>query len=43
VKILQSYAGNSLKGNLWDLVQIKHAIELGQGPHNEEEYDVITS
>jgi uncharacterized protein (DUF362 family) len=43
VKILQSYAGNSLKGNLWDLVQIKHAIELGQGPRNEDEYDVITS
>jgi uncharacterized protein (DUF362 family) len=43
VKILQSYTGNTLKGNVWDLVQIKHAIELGQGPRNEKEYDVITS
>jgi uncharacterized protein (DUF362 family) len=43
VKILQNYSGNSLKGNVWDLVQIKHAIKLGQGPHNEEEYEVITS
>jgi uncharacterized protein (DUF362 family) len=43
VKILQSYPGNSLKCNVWSLVQIKHAIELGQGPHNEEEYQVITS
>jgi len=43
LKILQSYLGNSLRGNLWDLVQIKHAIELEQGPHNEEEYEVITS
>lgn len=42
VKILQSYPGNSLKGNVWDLVQIKHAVKLGQGPHNEQEYEVIT-
>jgi uncharacterized protein (DUF362 family) len=43
VKILQSYPDCSLKGNVWDLVQIKHALELGQGPHNEEEYDVVAS
>jgi uncharacterized protein (DUF362 family) len=43
VKILQSYPGNSLKGNVWDFVQIKYAIELGQVPRNEEEYDVIMS
>jgi len=43
VKILQNYSGNSLKDNVWDLVQIKHAVELGQGPHNEDEYKVITS
>jgi len=44
VKILQSYPGNSLDGrNVWDLAQIKHAVELGLGPHNEEEYNVITS
>ena len=42
VKILQSYHGNTLEGkNVWDLVQIKHAVELGLGPHNEEEYKVV--
>ncbi len=43
VKILQSYPDNSLKTSVWDLVQIKHAVELGQGPHNEREYEVMTS
>jgi uncharacterized protein (DUF362 family) len=43
VKILQSYPGSSLEGkNVWDLTQIKHAVELGLGPHNEEEYEVRT-
>ena len=42
LKILQSYPGNGLEGkNVWDLIQIKHAVELGLGPHNEEEYEVI--
>jgi uncharacterized protein (DUF362 family) len=43
VKILQSFPECSLRGNVWDLVQIEHAIELGQGPHNEQEYKVIAS
>ncbi len=43
VKIVQSYPGNSLEGkNVWDLIQIKHAADLGLGPHNEKEYEVIT-
>jgi uncharacterized protein (DUF362 family) len=43
VKILQGYSGNKLEGkNVWDLIQIKHAVELRLGPHNEKEYDVIT-
>jgi uncharacterized protein (DUF362 family) len=42
VKILQSYQGNSLEGkNPWDLTQIKHAVELGLGPHSPENYKVI--
>jgi uncharacterized protein (DUF362 family) len=42
VKILQSYPSNSLEGKkVWDLIQIKHAVELGLGPHSEEEYEVI--
>jgi uncharacterized protein (DUF362 family) len=42
VKILQSYPGNCLESkNVWDLVQIKHAVELGLGPRNEEEYEVV--
>jgi uncharacterized protein (DUF362 family) len=44
VKILQSYSGNGLEGkNVWDLVQIKHVIELGLGPRNEEEYEVVVA
>lgn len=44
LKILQSYPGNSLEGkNVWDLMQIKHSVELGLGPHNEEEYEVIVA
>jgi len=42
VKMLQSYPGNKLEGKkVWDLIQIKHAVELGLGPHSEEEYEVI--
>jgi uncharacterized protein (DUF362 family) len=42
LKILQSYLGSELEGkNLWDLTQIKHSVELGLGPRNEEEYEVI--
>jgi uncharacterized protein (DUF362 family) len=44
VKILQSYPGNSLEGkNPWDLTQIRHAVELGIGPHNEKEYKIISA
>jgi uncharacterized protein (DUF362 family) len=43
VKILQSYPGNTLQGkSVWDLTQIKHAVELGLGPGKEEEYEVRT-
>ena len=43
VKILQSYRGNSLENkSVWNLMQIRHAIEMGLGPHNEEEYEVVT-
>jgi uncharacterized protein (DUF362 family) len=42
VKILQSYEGNSLEDeNPWDLMQIKHAVELGLGPHSTAGYEVI--
>jgi uncharacterized protein (DUF362 family) len=42
VKILQGYAGNKLEGkSVWDLTQIKHAVELGLGPRTEEEYEVM--
>jgi hypothetical protein len=44
VKILQSYPGNGLEGkDVWDLRQIKHAVELGLGPRSEEEYEVVTT
>jgi uncharacterized protein (DUF362 family) len=42
VKILQSYPGNSLEGkDPWNLTQIKHAVELGLGPHSPEDYEVV--
>ena len=42
VKILQNYPEGILTDrNVWDLKQIKHAVKLGLGPHNEEEYKVI--
>ena len=42
LKVLQSYPGNDLEGkNPWDLAQIKHSVELGVGPRNEGEYEVI--
>jgi uncharacterized protein (DUF362 family) len=43
VKILQGYPGSDLKGDLWNLVQIKHAVELGKGPCSEKEYEVVIS
>jgi len=44
VKIIKKYPNNSLKNrNLWNLIQIKHATELGLGPYNEKEYEVIES
>jgi len=42
VRILQAYRGNSLEGNNpWDLIQIKHAVELGLGPRTAEDYEVV--
>jgi uncharacterized protein (DUF362 family) len=44
VKILQSFPGNSLEGkDPWKMGQIEHAVELGLGPHNEDEYEVTES
>lgn len=43
VKILQSYPGNSINTHVWNLIQIKHAVELGLKPSDEREYEVITS
>ncbi|MBS7632568.1 DUF362 domain-containing protein [Candidatus Bathyarchaeota archaeon] len=41
VKILQSYPGNSLESSIWDLAQIRHAVELGVGPRSERDYKVV--
>jgi len=41
LKILKSFPGNSLPENIWGLTQIQHAIELGLGPRNENEYQVL--
>lgn len=42
VKILQSYAGNTLEDrSVWEITQIKHAVEMGLGPSSENEYDLL--
>ncbi len=42
LKILKSYpAENYLGGDIWQLTQIKRAVELGLGVKSEEEYKVI--
>jgi len=43
LKILKSYQGNSLPEDIWRLIQIQHAIELGLGPRNENEYVVLAA
>lgn len=42
VKIIQSYAGNSLQGDPWQLPMIRRAVELGLGAGNETKYRVLT-
>ncbi len=42
VKLLQSYsAKNRLGGNVWDLPQIKHAVELGIGAKSDDDIIVV--
>ncbi len=41
LKIIQSYAGHSLKKSPWELTMIRRAVELGLGATSEAEYEVI--
>ena len=41
VRILQSYPGTSLEEDVWQLRQIRHAVELGLGVSRDEEYEVV--
>lgn len=44
VKLIQSYLGNELEDkNVWNLIRVKRAVELGLGPGNEEVYEITTS
>lgn len=44
VKILQSYgARNRLGGNVWDLPQIAHAVELGIGAKSDAEIELVVN
>jgi len=42
VKIIQSYnADNRLKCSVWELPQIRHAVELGLGPRSDEDIRIV--
>ena len=41
VRILQSYPGTSLEGDVWQFRQIRRAVELGLGVSRDEEYEVV--
>jgi uncharacterized protein (DUF362 family) len=42
VKILQSYdADNKLKGSVWDIPQICHAVKIGMGAASDDDIQVI--
>ncbi|MDH7563762.1 MAG: DUF362 domain-containing protein [Candidatus Bathyarchaeota archaeon] len=41
VKVLQSYPDSSLRTDVWNLTQIKHAVDLGIGPRSERYYKVV--
>ena len=44
VKILQSYgAKNRLGGNVWDLPQIAHAVELSIGAQSNDDIKLVVS
>jgi len=43
LKMLKSYPGNSLPEDIWSLTQIRHAVELGLSPRNENEFTVLTT
>lgn len=41
IKIIESFEGTKLKDNPWSYTQIRHAVELGLGVKNEQEYKVV--
>lgn len=41
IKIIESFEGAKLKDNPWGYTQIRHAVELGLGVKNEQEYKVV--
>ncbi len=41
VKVIQGYAGHSLKKGPWELPMIRRAVELGLGAASEEAYRVV--
>lgn len=41
IKIIGSFPGSKLKDDPWSYTQIRHAVELGIGVKNEQEYQVL--
>jgi uncharacterized protein (DUF362 family) len=42
IKVIGGFEGSKLKNNPWSYTQIHHAVSLGLGVKNENEYQVIT-
>lgn len=42
IKTIQSFPGNSLEGNPWEMMMIRRAVQLGLGARNEDDYLVLT-
>ncbi len=41
IKVIESFEGANLKDDPWSYAQIRHAVELGLGVKNEQEYIVV--
>jgi len=42
IKIIESFEGAKLKDDPWSYPQIRHAVELGLGVKNEEQYRILS-
>jgi uncharacterized protein (DUF362 family) len=43
IRVIQSFPGNTLRGDPWSLTQIRRAVSMGLGAGSEEDYSVVTT